>query len=301
MPRTKVRGSFFDSMREIEIRLCKTWEECVECEELQKQVWEMPDYRDAVPANFLITAVKNGGLLVGAFEGEGMVGFAFGFLGSEGKGEARVLKHASHMLAVVPESRFRGLGAEMKWFQRAEALKQGLGLMTWTYDPLQALNANLNLNRLGAIARRYYRNAYGEMTDALNAGLASDRFEVEWYMQSRRVNERREGPFPVVKPAEAHVIYQVEWDGLDLPILVSERDPVEGINLVEIPVEINKLKAMRRDEAIRWREQTRSTFERAFAAGFAATGMVKTQDESGRGRAWYVLTNANDPELVASG
>src|SRR5437016_3068011 len=127
-------------MSDLEIRLCKTWDECVQCEELQKSVWEMPDYRDVVPANLLITAIKNGGLLVGAFEGDAMLGFAFGFLGSETSpsGE-RHTKHTSHMLAVLPDARVKGLGARLKWFQRAAALKQGLDLMTWTYDPLQAV------------------------------------------------------------------------------------------------------------------------------------------------------------------
>lgn len=279
-------------MSEIEIRLCKTWDECIGCEELQKSVWEMPDYRDAVPANFLITAIKNGGLLVGAFDGTEMVGFAFGFLGSEmdaSKPDGRHLKHASHMLAVVPEMRAMRLGAQLKWFQRAEALKQGLDLMTWTYDPLQAVNANLNLTRLGGIARRYYRNAYGDMTDALNAGLASDRFEVEWLLDSVRVQayaHTTERPAPAANATE---IYSVGWDAAGFPKIQDEVPPEGGALRVEIPAEINRIKAENLGLAIEWRERTRDTCERAFAAGYAATGVVRKAEYQGRMRVWYVL------------
>lgn len=288
-------------MSDIEIRLCKTWDECIQCEELQKTVWEMPDYRDVVPANFLITAIKNGGLLVGAFRGVEMVGFAFGFLGSERDASQPAtvhLKHTSHMLAVLPDARAGGLGAQMKWFQRAEALKQGLDLMTWTYDPLQAVNAHLNLTRLGAIARRYYRNQYGDMTDALNAGLASDRFEVEWWLDSESVRLReslnssaRKNAYRQleIKCENATEIYNVEWHSNGFPIIKHE-NPLEGsIVRVQIPPDINAMKAGNLSLAIRWREQTRSTFERAFAAGYAATGVLTEWSHATSPSVYYML------------
>jgi predicted GNAT superfamily acetyltransferase len=223
-----------------------------------------------------------------------MIGFAFGFLGSEGTGETRRLKHTSHMLAVVPDARFKGLGADIKWFQRIEALKQGLDLMTWTYDPLQALNAHLNLNRLGAIAQRYYRNAYGNMTDALNVGLASDRFEAEWHLKSPRVVGRLAGGSRSELPKAGTPVYRIEWDEMGLPVVVEEAPFGDDVNLVEIPADINALKAKNLPLAIHWREQTRSTFERAFTQGYAASGLLKRTDEHGRTRAWYVLRRTED-------
>ncbi len=278
-------------MDQIEIRLCKTWDECLQCEELQKRIWEMPDYRDVVPANLLITAAKNGGIFVGAFDGGAMVGFAFGFLGSEAKsdGSARRLKHTSHMLGVVPDVRVKGLGAHLKWFQRQVALTQGLDLMTWTYDPLQAVNAHLNLARLGAIARRYYRNAYGDMTDALNAGVASDRFEVEWYLTSARVSEHEHGRATCEGYAEAQKIYRVEWDDDALPMIAKEEAPTGEAVLVEIPADYNALKAMNRALAVQWRERTRQTFERAFELGYVACDAIRKNDRDGRARAFYLL------------
>ncbi len=278
-------------MSSIEIRLCTTWEECLQCEHVQQIVWGMPNSSDTVPAHFLITAIKNGGLLVGAFDGGEMIGFAFGFLGSEGQGNTRRLKHTSHMLGVLPTARAKGVGAALKWRQRAEALKQGLDLMTWTYDPLQALNAHLNLARLGAIARRYIRNAYGEMTDALNAGIASDRFEVEWYLDSARVTAR-EAKAPPHQPQladEVQSLYRVEWNEQNFPVIVEERDLIGTMLLVEIPADINALKAQNLELAKQWREHTRSTFERAFQNGYIASNVHRTTDEQGRTRVFYLL------------
>jgi predicted GNAT superfamily acetyltransferase len=288
MPRPQRRISVHWAMAEIEIRVCKTWNECVACEELQYVVWGPPDYREVVPAHLLITAVKNGGLLIGAFEQGKMMGFAFGFLGYDHDAGTLRLKHTSHMLGVLPGIRSQGLGAALKWKQREEALKQGLELMTWTYDPLQAINAHLNLTRLGAIARRYIRDAYGEMTDELNAGIPSDRFEVEWFLTSRRVEslaDRAESP--VLN--DARQIYQVTWDAEGYPF-VGEIAELAGSELiVEIPADITEIKRRNLALARQWRAWTRETFERAFSAGYAATGLVQRQTEPGRRHVWYVL------------
>lgn len=274
------------NMSEIDIRLCNTWDECVQCEELQKRVWEMPDYRDAVPANLLITAIKNGGLLVGAFDGEAMVGFAFGFMGRD---KANALKHTSHMLGVLPEVRVKGLGAQMKWLQCAEARKQGLDLMTWTYDPLQAINAHLNLVRLGAITRRYYRDTYGAMTDALNVGVASDRFEVEWHMNSERVQASAANRRQEHGAAQAQALYEIRRTSDDLIKIEDETMPQDDTVLVEIPSDYNAIKAANRPLAVEWRERTRSTFERLLARGYTATDFRRSEDAQGRARAAYVL------------
>lgn len=283
-------------MSEIEIRICSAWSDCLQCEELQMRVWEMPDYRDVVPAHLLITAVKNGGILVGAFDGLEMVGFAFGFIGREGNDLKHRLKHTSHMLAVLPSVRTRGLGARMKWLQREQALKQGLDLMTWTYDPLQAVNGYLNLVRLGAIARRYYRNAYGEMTDALNAGMASDRFEVEWHLLSPRAI-RRTAHWETVKSSKRRQdIYEIRWNVRGLPLIAKEH-PLQGETLrIEFPTDINALKLSDPSLAVEWRTRTRETFERAFAAGYVACDVSRKLGPGERARCWYVLKTESDLE-----
>lgn len=276
-------------MKDLEIRICHSWDDCLQCEELQYQVWELDDYHDVVPAHLIITAIKNGGILAGAFEDGRMVGFAFGFLGFDKDGEKRQLKHTSHMLAVLPEVRAHGVGAKLKWAQRAEAQRQGLSLMTWTYDPLQAVNAHLNLARLGAIARRYYRDAYGEMLDGLNVGVASDRFEVEWFLNSPRTAELAKERHAPMDYAGAHRVYSVEWTEAGLP-QIGQEDELEGeMLLVEVPANIGALKAQNLPLAVEWRQRTRDTFEKAFAAGYVACDVWRKDKGGSAPRVWYVL------------
>lgn len=138
---------------------------------------------DAVVPHQIVAAMRNGGIVIGAYYGTHMVGFSYGFPGYK-DGKAYL---CSHMLAVLPEYRYHGLGRQLKLAQRQAALEKGYELVTWTYDPLQAPNARLNLAKLGAVARTYVPDYYGAMSDAINAGLPSDRFVVEWHLQSPRV------------------------------------------------------------------------------------------------------------------
>ena len=174
----------------IQIRLLSTQEEIRSVEQLQREVWSLPDV-EVVPLHVLITAAKNGGLLLGAFDDERLVGFVFGFPGLTPEGK---LKHCSHMAGVHPAYRDRGLGYSLKLAQREHVLAQGIDLITWTFDPLETRNATLNFHKLGAICNTYLPNLYGEMRDGLNAGLPSDRFQVDWWIASERVAQRLQPP-----------------------------------------------------------------------------------------------------------
>jgi predicted GNAT superfamily acetyltransferase len=162
------------------------------CEELQRRVWGMEDL-SVVPLHLLLTAQKNGGLVLGAFDEQGtMVGFVFGFLGMTDQGQ---VKHCSHMAGVLPEYQGQQIGYRLKLAQREHVLAQGLDLATWTYDPLEGSNASLNIGKLGVICRTYLRDVYGDTGIQLHLGLPTDRFEVEWWVRSQRVEERLEsGP-----------------------------------------------------------------------------------------------------------
>ena len=153
-------------------------------------MWDLPDV-EVVPLHVLITAAKNGGLLLGAFDGETLAGFVFGFPGLTPDGK---LKHCSHMAGVHPAYRDRGLGYSLKLAQRLHVLAQGIDLITWTFDPLETRNATLNFHKLGAICNTYLPNLYGEMHNGLNAGLPSDRFQVDWWIASERVAQRLQPP-----------------------------------------------------------------------------------------------------------
>jgi predicted GNAT superfamily acetyltransferase len=267
-------------MSTIEIRPAGNWEECVQCEEIQSGIWRSSDRSDVVPASLLITAQKNGGLLLGAFDGPRMVAFVFGFLAIEAAGEARRLKHCSHILGVLPEYRRLGLAYELKKKQREHLKSQRLDLATWTFDPLQAINAWLNVARLGAIARRYICDAYGEMHDALNVGVASDRFEVEWWLDSRHVQDRlgtraRQVEAP---PRDTQPIYEVEFDNHGLGRIRSEAEFQSDKCSLEIPADFNDLKSLDLALARLWRGRTRATFQSAFAQNYTVVEVIRWSD-----------------------
>ena len=170
----------------IVIRPLTTHAEIFAVEQLQRDAWGVPEV-DVVPLHMLITPPRHGGLLLGAFDGDRLAGFVFGFLGLTADGR---LKHCSHMAGVHPDYRDHGVGYHLKLAQRDHVLAQGLDLITWTFDPLETRNAWLNFHKLGVICHTYIRNLYGAMRATINAGPPSDRFEVEWWIRSQRVVER---------------------------------------------------------------------------------------------------------------
>ncbi len=280
-----------ETARVFTIRPLHDWDEYLACEELQAKVWEMPDYRELVPAALLKVAQENGGVLLGAFDGNSqLIGFVFGIVGVEEHMGTLRLKHHSHMLAVKSEWRRTGLGLALKLAQRDQLVAQGIGLATWTFDPLQALNARLNLVRLGVIARRYLVNAYGEMANGLNAGMPSDRFEVEWWVNSPRVRacvERRIEPEEWDASREVFDVRENSRGGLEIRAL-NEISPDRA--LVEIPADLNALKHSDLPLAQDWRMRSRDVFLRAFAQGLVVTGFAE-KEMGKQKRTAYVLTH----------
>jgi predicted GNAT superfamily acetyltransferase len=228
-----------------------------------------------------------------------LVGFVFGFLGLYQTPEGARLKHCSHMLGVLPEFRERGVGFLLKRAQWQMVHHQGLELITWTYDPLLSVNAHLNIARLGGVCKTYLPNAYGEMSDALNAGLPSDRFEVDWWINSRRVLRRmsKSAPTPLdlahYLAADTPIINpsQLGGDNLPHPNEGKALDQVSGqaLLLVEIPADFLKLKAADRGLARAWRFHTRELFEGLFRMGYLATDALYLAGATPR--SFYVLTN----------
>ena len=162
-------------------------EEMAEVVALQLETWGPVD---ATPANQLVISVKTGGHVLGAYDGDRLVSFAYAFPALVPGKEPWL---ASHMLATRPEYNSRGIGRTLKWLQRDWCLERGFRRITWTFDPLEARNCHLNLNVLGATAPEYHVNCYGVMEDKLNHGLPSDRFMAHWDLESPRVRAAREG------------------------------------------------------------------------------------------------------------
>jgi len=206
-------------------------------EELQKEIWGIPDL-DVVPLTHLIAAKAAGGVLIGAFDRQTLVGFVYGFVALE-DGE---IAHHSHMLAVKHAYRNLHLGYKLKLAQREAVLAQDINLITWTFDPLQSLNAYFNFTKLGVISNRYVINFYGEEAASFLHQTGTDRFWVKWLLTSERVVQR----LKTTKPTLANP---------------------SGKLLIEIPGDINTLQQQDPELAVEWRQRTRREFTDAIEAG----------------------------------
>ena len=231
-------------------------------EELQKEVWGIPDL-DVVPLSQLVAAQAAGGVLLGAFERETLIGFVYGFVSHE----HGTVAHHSHMLAVKPAYRNLNLGYKLKLAQRECVLVQGLTVMTWTFDPLQSLNAHFNFNKLGVVSDRYFINFYGADAASFLHRNGTDRLWVTWPLTSYPASERLEGTVPALELEEVVPLVQLAAD--DSP---RRNDRTEGLAraqaLIEIPADINALERRSGELAIEWRESTRWAFTQAIAAGY---------------------------------
>lgn len=239
----------------VEVRLARSHAEFAACEALSRDIWGAAE-RNVVPRELLLTMQLNGGLVHGAFLPDGrLVGFCFGFAGLR-DGQPRL---CSHQLGVIPELRGAGIGIELKQAQRKDAQRLGYPLVSWTFDPLEARNAYINLHRLGCIARLYDRNHYGEMEDELNRGLPSDRLEAEWWLDR---------PKPGVPVGEPAAMLQMAGDGEPM------REPVDLATapavLIAVPQDFQAVKRKSLELAQRWRLESRAALEAALSAGMIA-------------------------------
>lgn len=278
----------------MEIRILETPSEMFEVEELQRIIWPGSEI-EVVPLHLLITAAHNGGLALGAFEGGKMVGFLFGFPGLYEVPDGPRLKHCSHMLGVLPGLRDSGIGFALKRAQWQFVRKQGIDRVTWTYDPLQSRNAHFNLARLGAVCNTYLREVYGDMRDGLNAGLASDRFQVDWWVNTQRVERRLgrklRGELGITNYDGAHIprIYRAAI-GADSLLRPPEHFsiPDEAMLLAEIPADFMQIRQADFPLAVAWRAFTRQVFEACFGLGYLLTDSIYDKDSR---RSFYVLTH----------
>jgi predicted GNAT superfamily acetyltransferase len=228
---------------EIVVRSCEGLEEFRACVALQKEIWNEADL-EIVPDTIFVVAVHTGGQILGAFDGERLIGFT---LSMPGLRNGAPYLH-SHMTGVLADYRDRGAGRMLKLLQRDEALSRDIRLIEWTFDPLEMRNAHFNLNRLGAIARRYQPNLYGITSSPLHRGLATDRLVAEWYLDSPRVLAALNGELPLPQFPESIEIPALleHWKASDLP-------------------QVQALQGRIRDQ-----------FIEGFAKSYAAVGVAKT-------------------------
>lgn len=258
-------------------------------EQLQKEVWEIPDL-DVVPATQMIAACHAGGVLIGAFDGDLMVGFAYGFVGLEdGK-----MTHHSHMVAVKKEYRGRNIGYRLKLVQRGLVIAQGITEMTWTFDPLRSRNANFNFTRLGVICDSYLPDFYGNEAASSLHQNGTDRLWVSWRLKSAPVIERLEGRWMRSGPPRAEALVSLA-EG-DVPSFTD----VSGISAnavsIEIPTNIGEIERRDKKLAGEWRTATRQAFLGAFSAGFFVSDFGRT-DRAGK----YYLLRKDEGEYFRGG
>jgi len=276
----------------IVIRDIERTAELREVEELQKEVWGVGD-REVLPALAMIPMLEVGAVLLGAFADGKMVGFVFGFPGHE---DGQLILH-SDMLAVIPAYRSHGLGYQLKLAQRERALADGIDTITWTFDPLQALNANLNFRKLGVTSDRYLIDYYGETTSFLHS-TGTDRLWVRWELSSERVEQRIEGSGQ--DTSEPDDISEALCDDVAALLKITENDEPSSATVelashmfLEIPADLNRVQRENPELAQRWRKSTREAFTRALAAGLYVENFSLVERERQRiGR--YLLTAKSD-------
>ncbi len=213
---------------------------------LQRDIWGFEDV-DLIPLRLFVVASKIGGQVFGAFDGRRMVGFCMAIPGLKAGGKTYL---HSHMLGVLPDYRNAGVGRVLKLTQRDDALGRGISLIEWTFDPLEIKNAFFNMERLGAIVRRYVPNQYGTTSSPLHGGLPTDRCIAEWWIASPRVNAIAAGqPF--------------------------ERSPAEA--RVAIPSDIAAIRASDPPRAREIQQTASEQFRAAFDRGLAVIGFDKSE------------------------
>lgn len=246
----------------IVVREIKGQKELRAVEELQKEVWGVPDL-DVVPLTQMVAVQAADGILLGAFDGETLVGFVFGFVSLE-HGQTT---HHSHMLAIKTDYRNFDLGSRLKLAQRERVLAQGINLMTWTFDPLQSLNAYINFNKLGVFSNRYFINFYGEDATSFLHQTGTDRLWITWDLTNRHRESQIDKELFKENFGQITPLVKVGVD--EFPLSSELEEGLEANHaLIEIPSNINELVKRNNELAGKWRESTRRAFTEAIKKGF---------------------------------
>jgi predicted GNAT superfamily acetyltransferase len=268
-------------MSVVTVRDVRGADELRACQELQRRAWGITEDGYVVPVATMAGAQRVGGLILGAFDTDSqqLVGFAFAFLG---RLQHRLILY-SQLTGVHPAHQSTGVGRLLKFEQRRRARALGLGAVVWAFDPLQATNAAFNLGVLGAICRIYEVDMYGARTDALNAGLATDRLLAEWSTAEDSAPRTQPGP-------DAFDLVEAFDDGgFRRPKTVRSLPGGAHHLLIEIPPSIADVKSRASPTLAReWQLALREAFEAAFSADFVAVGFTRADPDHPR----YVLERA---------
>ena len=254
------------------VRRLEGLSEYVAAEALQERVWGLGDLGRSSLVDML-TAQESGGIVIGAFDGDELVGFVFSILGITPWGQ---LKQASILMGVLPEQRGRGIGVRLKMAQRDAALAAGLDLITWTFDPLIAVNGELNVAKLGGTSHEYLVNYYGADAVGLNAGLPTDRLLLQWHLTGDAM------PATATPAGPPPALIAFDNDNTGVPVI---REIIESSSepqvLIPIPWRIDAVKARDAQLAMDWRAATRTLFLDLFARGYVAVDFRRPINAAG--------------------
>ncbi|WP_078379990.1 GNAT family N-acetyltransferase [Sutcliffiella halmapala] len=264
----------------IKYRVVVGIEEMKEIVFFQGEIW---GHEVVTPLTQLVAASHHGGIVIGAFQEEKVIGFTYGFPGFK-DGRAYLI---SHMTAVHPKHQNAGIGYALKLAQREWAIKTGgYKKIVWTYDPLEARNAYFNLVKLGGYARQYIKEYYGLMDDKLNKGLPTDRFLIEWDITSKRVERAISDQHSLSDSVHTYPF-----------VLLRELEKTPSVKLEEsagylvpVPKNIQQIKIQDIQLAKSWRDDLRLFFTELLAKDFVVTGIMKDRDPSYQ---FYVIENSN--------
>lgn len=266
----------------LKIRNLHTVKELEEVYQLEGLIWSV---EDAIPVNQTIATVKNGGFILGAFYNDKLIGFQYSFPGFNGKNIYLV----SHSLGIHPDYRAFGIGERMKRAQKELALEMGYEYIAWTYDPLETVNGNLNVHKLKAVCTAYLEDVYGEMSDAMNTGIATDRFWVEWRIRDAENRVRNE-----CRLDDSYLIRtQLEGDFVKPKEIDLELD--NEYLLVPVPSNFQSMKKRHFSLAIKWRETTRIVFNHYLKRGWVVINLLK--DSKTANQYVYVLKKLRNKGL----
>ena len=288
-------------MSDIRIQRLMQQAQLDEVVELQRTYWGKDD-ANLVPAHMLYSLATHGGHVLGAHHGERLVGFVMGFIGTDIDIDDRDARPAmanllimSKRMAVLDAFRGQNIGFRLKLAQRDLAMKQAIRLITWTFDPLLAPNAHLNIRKLGAVAQRYEANYFG-LEDGEN--LRADRLVVDWWITQRRVKQRVKGSGSMLTldhylDVRAPIVNRADGSGQWLTPRGITAMPGSTFALVEIPGDFIQLEAQNHALADDWRRHIREVFTAIFKAGYIITDFV-SGDYEGRRRSFYLMSRHFD-------
>jgi predicted GNAT superfamily acetyltransferase len=265
---------------------------------LEQEIWGYGDPEDAVGIPVFVITLKRGGILLGAYDGDRLIGFVYSLAG---------LKHGrstqwSHMLGVMPAYRAAGIGRDLKLAQRRRALEMGIDLMEWTYDPLQTASAHLNFRRLGVVVDEYHENVYGESSSMLHRGNPTDRFIAQWWMRSARV-EQAIGPAAAL-PDTAAGVDRILSDAVPVLRCRGRQDRVEPVDprtdyagpRVSVAVPGGFTEMLTHDPSLAriWRMATREVFGHYLGHGYTVVDFACRP--GGQDGVYLLTTNASDAQ-----